>query len=74
MRNFRRFELASSMERKFAQEVYTPVRKKLQRERFTPKHIDKTWSIDLIDLTKQSKYNEGKKFIFTCIDLFSNNA
>ena len=74
MTNFRKFQLDLPMECKFAQEVFTPVRKKFQRERVTPKHIDETWSIDLIDLTKQSKYNKGYKFVFTCIDIFSKYA
>jgi hypothetical protein len=36
--------------------------------------IDDQWICDLLDIRKYSKYNQGYKFLFTCIDGFSRYA
>ena len=34
--------------------------------------IDKYWQMDLVDLSKLSKCNDGYKFFLVVIDMFSN--
>ena len=36
--------------------------------------IDEQWQIDLVDLSKLSKHNEGFKFIMVAIDILSKYA
>ncbi|MEM1283609.1 MAG: DDE-type integrase/transposase/recombinase [Chlamydiota bacterium] len=55
-------------------ELFAKTIKKFPREKVTPKHIDETWSIDLVDQSQLAKYNKGFKFILTCIDIFSRFA
>ena len=57
-----------------ANELYAPIIRNFQRETIVPRHIDEIWSIDLMDMSAQSKYNDGYRYIFTCIDNFSKYA
>ncbi|XP_066912835.1 uncharacterized protein [Clytia hemisphaerica] len=36
--------------------------------------IDEQWQMDLVDLTKLSRYNSGFKYLLTCIDVLSKFA
>ena len=36
--------------------------------------MDEQWQMDLVDLTKLSRYNSGFKYILVCIDIFSKYA
>ena len=57
-----------------AKEIFSPVIKKFPRIKIIPKYKDECWSIDLIDKTSLSKYNNGYKFIFTIIDNYTKYA
>ena len=57
-----------------AREVFSPQITKLRKERKKPLYKDETWSVDLLDKSSLSKYNNNYKFIFTVIDIFSKYA
>ena len=54
--------------------LHKPQRKRFQRRRFIVAGIDSQWQIDLVDLQKLKKENEGERYLFTCIDVFSKFA
>ena len=59
------------------QDVYTlhkPVRWRFRRRRIFTSGIDDLWQADLVDMSAISKYNDGYKFLLTCIDVFSKYA
>ena len=51
----------------------SPIRK-FQRSQFVSSEIDRYWSIDLMDITKYSKFNDSYKFLFVAIDNLSKFA
>jgi len=59
------------------QDTYTlhrPVRWHFQRRRIFTSGIDDLWQADLADLSSIAKFNDGFKFLLTCIDVFSKFA
>src|SRR5437867_9219123 len=59
------------------QEAYTqhkPVIRTFKRRRTISLGVDHLWQIDLADMTSLSSYNDGFKFLLTCIDCFSRYA
>src|SRR3989441_7189061 len=60
-----------------SQETYTlhkPVRRKFKRRKTICVGMDHLWQVDLADLTSLTAYNDGYKFLLTCIDCFSRFA
>ena len=47
---------------------------KFERKKVIVNHIDEIHGCDLVDMTKYSRMNEGYKYIFTNIDIFSKYA
>ena len=45
--------------------------KKVVNKAIVEKKPNNRWQIDLIDMTKYENYNQGKKYILNCIDVFS---
>ena len=59
------------------QDVHTlhkPVCWRFRRRRIFTSGIDDLWQADLVDMSAISKYNDGYKFLLTCIDVFSKYA
>ena len=59
------------------QDTYTlhkPVRLHFRRRRVFTKGIDDLWQADLVDLSSLSRYNDGYRYVLTCIDAFSKRA
>lgn len=59
------------------QDAYTlhkPVRKHINRNRVLVDGIDYEWQADLVDMSSLSEYNNGVKFLLTCLDVFSKYA
>ena len=59
------------------QDTYTlhkPVQRKFPRRKTFAKGIDDLFQADLADMQKISRYNDGYRFILTCIDVFSKRA
>jgi transposase InsO family protein len=60
-----------------AQDAYTthkPTRVRFPRRRTYAKGIDDLFQADLVDVGKISKYNDGYRYVLTCIDVFSKRA
>ena len=56
------------------EETYTlhkPSRKKIKRNKVIVRSIDQQWDIDLMDMSKVAKYNDGYHYILLAIDIFS---
>ncbi|GBO02347.1 Putative uncharacterized transposon-derived protein F54H12.3 [Araneus ventricosus] len=59
------------------QDVYTkhkPLICKFKRRRTYVSHIDDQWQADLLFLKPLSRYNDGKNYLLTVIDIFSKYA
>ena len=59
------------------QDTYTlhaPVRKKFSRNRVIVRGIDENWEADLVDVQNLKQYNDGYRYILTCIDVLSKFA
>ena len=54
--------------------LHKPVRKFFKRNRIIVSYINQQFQIDLADMSNLSRNNNGFKYIFTCIDLFSKYA
>jgi hypothetical protein len=59
------------------QDAYTlhkPVRRIFPRRKTFAKGIDDLFQADLADMQNLSRYNDGHRFILTCVDVFSKRA
>jgi len=60
-----------------SQDAYTmhkPVRKKFTRRKTFAKGINDVFQADLADMQSLARYNDGYRYILTCIDVFSKRA
>ena len=60
-----------------AQDAYTlhkPTRVRFRRRRTYAKGINDLFQADLVDVSNLSRYNDGYRYILTCIDVFSKRA
>ena len=57
-----------------AYNLHRPVRRKFPRTKIVTSGLDGQWQIDLIDVSKYAKHNDGVKFLLTAIDCFSRYA
>lgn len=60
-----------------SQETYTlhkPVRRRFRRRKTISVGVDHLFQIDLADLASLSRYNDGYRYLLTCIDCFSRYA
>ena len=51
--------MEKQQQQQLAKEVFSPQITKLRRERIKPLYKDETWSVDLIDKSSLSKYNNN---------------
>lgn len=51
--------------------LHKPVKKKFPRRKYIVNGIDGLWQIDITDLSKLHKYNDGYKYLLFAIDVFS---
>ena len=54
--------------------LHQPIRRRFKRNRVIVGGIDQQWQADLVDVTSLSRYNDGQRFLLTCIDIFSKYA
>ena len=60
-----------------SQDAYTlhkPVRKVFPRRKTYAKGIEDLFQADLADMQQLSKYNDGYRFVLTCVDVFSKRG
>ena len=67
----RRKDVKEYLERQNTYTLHKPLQRKFRRNKIVAIGIDSHWQADLCDMQKLAKYNEGYKFILTCIDVFS---
>ena len=65
--------------RKFLHSQYTytvhkPAKRKFRRNKVKALGVDTNWQIDLADMSKLAKQNDGYKFLLICYDVFSKYA
>lgn len=54
--------------------LHKPVRRKFPTNRVIVYSIDQQWQTDLVDLGSLQKFNQGYRYILTCIDILSKFA
>lgn len=54
--------------------LHKPVRYTFPRRRVIAAGVGHQWQCDLIDTSNIARYNQGIKFVLTCIDVFSKKA
>jgi len=64
-------EIKKYLNSKESYSLHKPKRLNYPRKQVIVNGIDDTWQIDLVDVSSIKNENEGYKFIFTCIDVFS---
>ena len=80
VRNLRRYGDRSEHETKeflAKQDVYTlhrPRRIRFTRRKIYSKGITDLYQIDLVDLSSLSPFNDGMRYLLTCIDVFTKRA
>jgi len=80
IRNLQRYSHVSNHEAKeflAKQDSYTlhrPRRNRFPRRKTYSKGIKDLYQIDLADVSNLSSYNDGMRYILTCIDVFTKRA
>ena len=54
--------------------LHKPVRRKFPTNRVIVYSIDQQWQTDLVDLGSLQKFNQGYRYLLTCIDILSKYA
>ena len=57
-----------------AYSLHKPARVKVKTRPVIVYDVDEQWQLDLVDLSKLSKYNSGYKYLLVCIDILSKYA
>ncbi|GFT14918.1 uncharacterized protein TNCV_3483661 [Trichonephila clavipes] len=62
------------LETKESYTLHKPARRRFKRNRVLVEGIEEQFQADLLDLKSLSQYNNGYKYLLTCIDVFSKYA
>lgn len=54
--------------------LHKPARIRFKRNKTISSGVDSLWQADLIDVQSISKHNDGKRYLLSCIDVFSKMA
>lgn len=54
--------------------LHKPIRRKFKTNRVIVYNIDQQWQADLVDVSSLQKFNNGYRYILTCIDILSKHA
>jgi len=73
-KDFKKRELVDFLASKDTYTLHRPTRKRFARRRIFTTGINDLWQADLCDMTSLARYNDGNKFLLTCIDVFSKVA
>ena len=65
------FKIKKWLQRQGPYSLQRPIKRPVKRNRVVVFGIDDQWDVDLMDMTKFSKYNRGYNFILVAIDIFS---
>ena len=67
-------DVAKFLQKQKTYRLHKTAPRKFKRRKVTAAFLDSHWQIDLMDMQKLSKHNEGYKFILTCVDILSKYA
>ena len=67
-------EIRRFLQKKESYSLHKPKKKHFPRKRVIVGGINDLLQIDLVDMSAFANENDGFKFIFTCIDVFSKKA
>ena len=62
------------LEKQYTYTMHKPTRRKFPRRKMMVNGIDDQWQIDLADMVRVSRYNDGYQYLLTCIDIYSKYA
>ena len=74
MPSITRREVREWLEKQYTYTMHKPIRKKFPRRSIYVKGMDDQWQVDLADMTRLSRYNNGYQYLLTCIDIYSKYA
>ena len=66
--------MATWLCKQFKCSLHKPVRYHFKTNRVFAEGMDYQWQADLVDLGSVQKYNDGIRYLLTCIDVFSKYA
>ena len=70
----KRKEVEKWLEGEEAYTLHRPVRRKFPRNRVYVTYKDQQFEADLVDMSHLNKYNDGYRYLLTCIDVLSKYA
>jgi hypothetical protein len=66
-----KYKIKKWLQRQEPSILQRPIKRTVKRNRVVVIRIDDQWDVDLMDMTKCSKYNHKYNFILVAIDIFS---
>lgn len=66
-----KYKIRKWLQRQEPYSLQRPLKRKFKRNKVIVTGIDDQWDVDLMDMTKYSKYNRGYNFVLVAIDIFS---
>ena len=72
--NLKKNDVKKWLEKQPTYSIHKYARRKYTRNKVIVSAIDEQWQADLVDVHNLSKFNDGYRYILTCIDLFSKYA
>ena len=66
-----KYKIRKWLQRQEPYSLQRPLKRSFKRNKVIVKGIDDQWDVDLMDMTKFAKYNNGYNFILVVIDIFS---
>ena len=66
-----KYKIRKWLQRQEPYSLQRPLKRKFRRNKVITTGIDDQWDVDLMDMTKYSKYNNGWSFVLVVIDIFS---
>lgn len=72
--NVKNKELIEWLQSKDAYTKHKPIRRHFRRNKTIVYNVDEQWQLDIVDLQSLKDFNDGYKYILTCIDVLSKYA
>jgi len=66
-----KYKIRKWLQRQEPYSLQRPLKRSFKRNKVIVKGVDDQWDVDLMDMTKFAKYNNGYNFILVVIDIFS---
>ena len=69
-----RYEIKNFLQGENTYTLHKPARKNYPRTKILAVGTDEIHQLDLVDVSNLAKYNDGNRYLLTCIDVFSKHA